>query len=202
MHRFVFAVLCVFFSLTYVTNAGAAVQKPRAMATVIGLDGKPRGQVNFRVTRQGVLIEVFLKGLPPGVHALAIHSSGKCDAKTKFSSAGAHFSSDPKKRHGYMTKGGSHAGDLPNQVAASDGSLRASIITRQFSIGTGKKSIFDADGASFVVHVRGDDYISQPAGNSGDRLACGVIRRIAGTSIARRTGPKTAHTALNITKQK
>lgn len=189
MHRLAIASLCLVASMVCVVETSAAAQKARATASIVGLDGKPRGQVNFRATGGGVLIEIFLKGLPPGVHALAIHASGKCDAKNKFASAGPHFSSDPKKQHGYMAKGGSHAGDLPNQVAASDGSLRASIITRQFSLGTGKKSIFDNDGAAFVVHVRGDDYMSQPAGNSGDRLACGVIKRI-GAPPARRTATK------------
>ena len=140
-----------------------------------------------------MLIDFQLHGLPPGAHAVHVHTSGNCDTKTGFASAGPHFSPLPGKMHGYMAKGGPHEGDLPNQYAAADGTLRASVISNAFSLGNGKKSIFDRDGASLIVHAKADDYMSQPAGNAGDRIACGVIIRTVGPA-SRKRGARHAHT--------
>jgi Cu-Zn family superoxide dismutase len=166
----------------------AAVSKSRAIARLTGSNGAPAGTATFAATSHGVLIQFDLKGLTPGVHAIHIHTSGNCDVITAFTSAGPHFSPEPNKMHGYLAKHGAHAGDLPNQVTASDGTLRASVISNSFSLGNGKKSIFDRDGASIVVHAKADDYMSQPAGNAGDRVACGVIVRTVGPGTRR--GPK------------
>ncbi len=173
------------------TPALAAASKAHAVARTIGLDGQAVGTVDFAQTSHGVLIQFDLHGLPPGTHAIHIHTSGNCDTKTKFTSAGPHFSPEPKI-HGYMSKGGPHPGDLPNQVAAGDGTLRASTISNMFSLGNGKKSIFDRDGAAIILHARADDYMSQPAGNSGDRIACGVIVRTQGPG-SRRAGSRRKH---------
>jgi Cu-Zn family superoxide dismutase len=165
----------------------AAATKAHAVAHMKTLDGGNVGTVDFAQTNHGVLIVFDLRGLPPGAHGIHIHTSGNCDAKTKFTSAGPHFSPDPKN-HGFMVKGGPHSGDLPNQFAASDGSLHASTISNMFALGNGKKSIFDRDGAAIIVMAKGDDYTAQPAGNGGDRIACGVIVRTAGPKP--RKGPK------------
>lgn len=156
-----------------------AAQKAHAVAHMKALDGSAVGTIDFAQSNRGTLITFDLHGLSPGAHAVHIHTSGNCDAKVKFTSAGPHFSPEPKM-HGFMVKGGPHPGDLPNQWAAADGTLHASITTNSFSLGNGKKSIFDRDGAAIIVHAKGDDYTSQPAGNSGDRVACGVIMRTAG----------------------
>jgi Cu-Zn family superoxide dismutase len=166
----------------------AAASKARAIAKFVGTDGTAMGTASFAATSHGVLIQFDLKGLAPGVHAIHIHTSGNCDPKVAFTSAGPHFSPEPNKMHGYLAAHGTHAGDLPNQFAASDGTLHASVISNAFSLGNGKKSIFDHDGASIVVHATGDDYVSQPAGNSGDRVACGVIMRTVAPGT--RKGPK------------
>ncbi len=132
-----------------------------------------------------------LKGLTPGAHAIHIHTSGNCDAKVGFNSAGPHFSPEPNRMHGYLAEHGAHAGDLPNQFAASDGTLHASVISNAFSLGNGKKSIFDRDGASIIVTAKADDYLSQPDGRSGDRVACGVIMRtVADPGRASRKGAR------------
>jgi Cu-Zn family superoxide dismutase len=155
----------------------AAAAKARAIAKLTALDGTAAGTATFLATSHGVLIQFDLKGLTPGAHAIHIHTSGNCDAKVAFNSAGPHFSPEPNKMHGYLAEHGAHAGDLPNQFAAADGTLHASVISNAFSLGNGKKSIFDRDGASIVVHAKADDYVGQPAGNAGDRVACGVIVR-------------------------
>jgi Cu-Zn family superoxide dismutase len=171
--------------------ASAAASQARAIAKVIGLDGQPVGTVAFAATSHGVLMQFDLKGLAPGAHAIHIHTSGNCDPKAGFNTAGPHFSPEVKM-HGYLAPHGMHAGDLPNQFAASDGTLRATEISNAFSLGNGKKSIFDKDGASIIVHARADDYMSQPAGNSGDRVACGVITRTVAPA-SRRGGKPRSH---------
>ncbi len=184
----------MFFCLVGLLAAASpamAAQKPHAVAHMKALDGSAAGTVDFVQTAHGVLIAIDLRGLSPGAHAIHIHTSGNCDAKTKFTSAGPHFSPD-QKMHGFMTKGGPHPGDLPNQWAAADGALRASTVTNAFALGNGKKSIFDRDGASIIVHANGDDYASQPAGNSGDRIACGVIVRTIGPK-ARKGAKRNTH---------
>lgn len=177
--------------LLAVASPAMAAQKPHAIAHMKALDGSGAGTVDFMQTGHGVLITLDLRGLSPGAHAIHIHTSGNCDAKTKFTSAGPHFSPD-QKMHGFMTKGGPHPGDLPNQWAAADGTLRASTVTNMFALGNGKKSIFDRDGAAIIVHANGDDYASQPAGNSGDRIACGVIVRTVGPK-ARKGAKRSTH---------
>jgi len=183
-----FFVMCVGFG-----GAEAASSKARAVANLKTMGGDAAGSIAFAATSHGVLIQYDLKGLSPGAHAIHIHTSGNCDPKVAFTSAGPDLSFDATKMHGYFAKHGPHAGDLPNEFAAADGSLKASVIWNGFSLGNGKKSLFDRDGASIIVNARGDDYVSQPAGNSGDRVACGVIMRTVGP--AQRKGAKRkAHT--------
>ena len=86
----------------------------------------------------------------------------------------------PGKQHGFLAEGGPEAGDLPNQFAGADGQLHASVITSGFALGNGKRSIFDRDGVAIIVDQRGDDYRTQPLGNAGARIACGVVMRTEG----------------------
>jgi Cu-Zn family superoxide dismutase len=157
-----------------------AAQKPRAIARLAGLDGKPLGTADFRAVNRGVIIEFDLHGLPPGPHAMHLHTSGNCDAKTGFTSAGPILTLIPGKQHGFLAEGGPEAGDLPNQFADAAGQLHASVLTSSFSLGNGKRSIFDRDGVSLIVDARGDDYHTQPLGNAGTRIACGVVMRTIG----------------------
>jgi len=169
--------------------AGAArVQK--AVARVIALDGSQAGTVQFTATHHGILIDLKLHGLPPGPHGVHIHTSANCNTKSGFTTAGPHFSPQPKA-HGFMAKGGMHAGDLPNVYAAADGTVQASLLTNAFALGNGKKSVFDKDGASIILTANGDDYTSQPDGRSGGRIACGVIVRTVGPASRARYARKT-----------
>jgi Cu-Zn family superoxide dismutase len=173
-------------------SAFAAASKARAVAHLAGRDGHALGTANFVATSHGVLIELDLKGLAPGAHAIHIHTSGNCDAKVAFTSAGPDLGTAPTKLHGFLAPHGPHAGDLPNEYAAGDGTLHASVISNAISLGNGKKSIFDRDGAAIIVHAKADDYVSQPAGNSGDRVACGVIERTVAPG-ARKGAKRKAH---------
>jgi Cu-Zn family superoxide dismutase len=161
--------------------AGPAWAKPRAVAHLKDLEGKSVGTVTFQAINRGVLVEFDLNGLPPGPHAIHVHVSGNCDPKTAFTSAGPILSLGPvTRRHGFLADGGPLAGDLPNQFAGADGRLHAQTLTNGFALGNGKRSLFDQDGAAIIIDHRGDDYRSQPMGESGDRIACGVIVRTQG----------------------
>jgi Cu-Zn family superoxide dismutase len=170
-----------FMTLSLVLMAAPAWAKPHAVAHLKDLDGKPVGIATFSTVNRGVLIEFDLTGLPPGPHGIHLHGSGNCDAKTGFTSAGPILQVGPLvRKHGYLAEGGPQAGDLPNQFAGADGKLHASVIASGFALGNGKRSIFDRDGVSIIVDQRGDDYRTQPLGNAGARIACGVVVRTEG----------------------
>ncbi len=160
--------------LSHSALAGAA-----ATARLIDSERHIVGHADFRSTGHGVLIEIEVKGLKPGPHAVFLHASGTCDPENAFASAGPILSFEAERPHGYLTKGGPRAGDLPTQFAANDGTLHATMTANGFTLGNGYKSIFDADGASILIHAKGDDYLSQPEGNAGGRIACGPVIRTA-----------------------
>jgi len=173
--------LLAFLALVLPVLAAPASAKPRAIAHLKTLDGKPAGTVIFAAVNRGVLVEFDLAGLSPGTHGIHLHVSGNCDAKTGFTSAGPILGLGPVvRKHGFLADGGPLAGDLPNQYAGADGHLHAATLTNGFGLGNGKNSIFDRDGVAIIVDQRGDDYRSQPMGESGARIACGVIVRTQG----------------------
>ncbi|TMA12186.1 MAG: superoxide dismutase family protein [Deltaproteobacteria bacterium] len=120
-----------------------------------------------------------VKGLPPGLHAVHVHAVGKCEGPA-FTSAGGHFNPTNKK-HGLKNSEGPHAGDLPDMYVNKDGVGRYEVLMDNIRLGSGETSIFDADGSAVVVHASPDDNTTDPAGNSGDRIACGVITKAAAT---------------------
>ena len=152
-------------------------------------DGKPVGTVDFAAVNRGTLITFDLHDLPPGAHGIHLHTSGNCEAKTGFTAAGPILTLVPGKLHGYLAEGGPQAGDLPNQFAGADGRLHASVVASDFSLPNGKRSIFDRDGIAIIVDSRADDYRTQPLGNAGDRIACGVVIRTAGAQGQAQKGP-------------
>jgi Cu-Zn family superoxide dismutase len=180
-------------ALALAATPAAAALKAKAVARLSSLEGKPLGTVVFDAVNRGVLVTFDLHDLPPGAHGVHLHTSAKCDSKTGFTSAGPILTLVPGKSHGYLAEGGPEAGDLPNQFASADGRLRASTVANTFSIGNGKRSIFDRDGVSIILDARGDDYRTQPLGNAGDRIACGVVIRTRGPAkwdgIPRRKTP-------------
>lgn len=169
--------------------AWAAAQKAHAVARLQGLDGKALGTADFAAVNRGVLITLDLHDLPPGPHGVHLHVSGNCDAKSGFTRAGPILSLIPGKQHGYLAEGGPEAGDLPNQWADDQGRLHASMVTTGFSLGNGKRSIFDRDGVAIIIDQRGDDYRTQPLGNAGNRIACGVVMRTVGPKSRKKKHP-------------
>jgi Cu-Zn family superoxide dismutase len=121
-----------------------------------------------------VLIHVSLTNPPAGVHAFHIHETGKCEPP--FTTAGGHFN-PAKKQHGLENPMGMHAGDLPNVDVPSSGTLAFDAVAQNVTLKPGANSPLDADGAALVIHDKADDYKSDPAGNAGDRVICGVITK-------------------------
>lgn len=143
-----------------------------ARAEVMNSDGNSIGTVTINQTASGIpLVIVALNGLPEGTHAIHLHEVGDCSAED-FSSAGGHIAGDAE--HGVNVEGGPHPGDLPNAIVGSDGVLNLELFAANLDIAG---TVLDDDGAAFVVHDGADDYSSQPSGDSGDRIACGVLER-------------------------
>jgi superoxide dismutase, Cu-Zn family len=183
----------VLFPISALLAAAPAWARPHAVAHLKDLDGKAVGIATFSTVARGVLIEFDLNGLPPGPHGMHLHGAGNCDAKTGFTSAGPVLQVGAViRKHGYLADGGPEGGDLPNQFAGVDGRLHASVIANGFALGNGKRSIFDHDGVALIVDQRGDDYRTQPLGNAGARIACGVVVRTEGP-LPRPPIPAKAH---------
>jgi Cu-Zn family superoxide dismutase len=146
---------------------------PTATAGAIVRDasGKQIGALQFADTYAGVLITGSVGNLGLGGHGMHIHSVGKCEAP--FTTAGPHFN-PTNHQHGFKSSTGPHLGDLPNLDLPAAGTQRFEMLLPGVML-KGPNGLLDADGASIVIHSERDDYITDPAGNSGGRIACGVI---------------------------
>ncbi len=158
-----------------VRKAEDAKEAPVAHATFLDARGRKVGEATLRQTPRGVLMMLDVSGLPPGEHGFHLHEVGKCEGATKFKSAGDHYAPQGRNEHGFHTSGGPHAGDMANQFVGEDGRLRAHVLNEAVTLMPGKVSLLDADGTAIVIHAAPDDYLTQPSGNSGDRIACAVI---------------------------
>ena len=159
-----------------------ATESPAAIATLKDASGRDVGSAEFRTANKGLAVRIRVSGFSAGSHGVHIHAVGTCDAATTvvFSSAGGHFN-PTSKQHGRLNPAGYHAGDLPNIVVDASGNGTLDATAESLALTDGVAAILDADGSAVVVHANQDDKRTDAGpsgpGNSGARVACGVIRR-------------------------
>jgi len=152
----------------------AAEKAPKsARAELKDAQGQTVGTATLKQTSGGVSISLKVSKLPAGTHAFHIHAVGKCDPPA-FTSAGGHFNPENKK-HGLKNPDGPHAGDMPNITVDAKGAAKATVLNSRVTLGEGANSLFHEGGTALIIHEKADDEMTDPVGNAGARIACGVI---------------------------
>ncbi|HEX7875165.1 MAG TPA: superoxide dismutase family protein [Sphingobium sp.] len=146
---------------------------PTASAVLLAGDGSSRGEARVRQASDGLHVIVKARGLTPGLHAVHVHGIGAC-TPPDFTSAGGHWNPTGHK-HGRDNPEGMHMGDMPNMLAGSDGAGEMEYVIPGGALRSGSNPVLDADGAAIVIHAQADDNRTDPAGNAGGRVACGVL---------------------------
>ncbi len=157
------------------TASGAAKGPQGAKAELRDAQGKAAGTARLKQVKSGVRISLQVMGVPAGTHAFHIHTAGKCEPPN-FQSAGGHFNPEGKK-HGLKNPDGPHAGDMPNITVGANGKGKAQVVNTRITLGEGANSVFHEGGTAIVIHEKADDEMTDPAGNAGNRIACGVIEK-------------------------
>jgi len=154
--------------------AAAAPVPQTGVADLVDGEGNAKGKAVLTQQEDGIHVDLKVSGLPSGVHAAHIHSVGACTAPD-FKSAGGHWNPE-MKQHGRENPMGAHMGDMPNMTVSDDGAGTLETVVEGATLTDGKDALFDADGAAIVIHAIADDNKSDPSGNAGGRIACGVIK--------------------------
>ncbi|MBD3263779.1 MAG: superoxide dismutase family protein [Candidatus Omnitrophica bacterium] len=171
-----FFVLTLFF-LSLACWVFAVEKGMKAKAELYTPEGERAGSVMFEEADKGLKISIKITGLAPGKHAFHIHEAGVC-MPPDFKSAGGHFNPENTK-HGFLNPQGPHAGDLPNIEVDENGVFEGEVITKRLTLLPGEVNfLLKEGGTSVVIHQSPDDYITDPAGRGGARIACGVIEKI------------------------
>ncbi|MDO7834946.1 superoxide dismutase family protein [Sphingobium sp. HBC34] len=155
------------------TTSADTAPAPTASAKLAAGDGAARGMATVTQASDGLHVLVKAQGLTPGIHAVHIHTTGQC-AGPDFASAGGHWNPTGHK-HGTANPAGPHMGDMPNMTVGPDGSGAIEYHVPGSMIREGATPLLDTDGAAIVVHAQADDNMTDPAGNAGGRIACGVL---------------------------
>lgn len=166
------ALICL-LGLTSAAALAAEGAGKMAMVELKSADGKTVGSAHLMPTKDGVSMSVSVKGLAAGTHGIHLHTVGSCQAPD-FASAGAHWNPD-HKMHGTDNPKGSHMGDLPNLVVKADGTGELTATVKGAKLDATAMGLLDSDGSALVIHAAPDDYKTDPSGNSGGRIACGVV---------------------------
>jgi len=164
---------CVAALLSLLAGCGAGTPAS-VTAEIRDASGTVVGSAGFTPRGDDIAVTVAVRGLAPGAHGIHVHESGRCEAP-QFLSAGAHFNPSGAPHHGADGEHG-HRGDLPNLVVNADGSGRLEAVLPGVTMnGRGHHSLFHVGGTSILIHRDADDLRTAPSGNSGERMACGVI---------------------------
>jgi Cu-Zn family superoxide dismutase len=158
------------------TAAAQPFSRSFAWAPIVDANGESIGTAALTQKKEKVHIYAWATGLTPGKHGIHVHAVGQCDP-TAFVTAGSHFNPEIRK-HGLHNPEGPHAGDMPNMEVREIGFGIMRAATDRISLSDGPKSVFDADGSAIIIHAAEDDQVTDPTGNSGARIACGVIERV------------------------
>jgi Cu-Zn family superoxide dismutase len=162
---------CLALSLS-AAAAWAADQKPLTI-DLVNSKGEKVGTATLTQGDHGVITAIHASGLNPGKHGIHFHENGKCEGPD-FKSSGGHINPE-HKHHGLENPAGPHAGDMPNLDVAKNGKVNARVVSHGVTLGAGEDSLLRPQGASIMIHAKQDDQKSDPAGDSGDRIICGVI---------------------------
>ena len=168
--------LALLTALTVALAKDTKQAKPKPVTVNLqDVQGKAVGTATLSQAANGVSVKLNLHDLTPGDHAIHVHQTAKCEGPD-FKSAGGHFNPD-SKHHGLQNPDGPHAGDIPNFTVDAKGKSKATVVAPNVTLSDGPHSVFTGGGTALVVHAKPDDGKTDPAGNAGDRVACGVITK-------------------------
>jgi Cu-Zn family superoxide dismutase len=172
--RIVMKILVTLIGAIILALTSLPVAAQSAKALLKSGEGKDVGSAELTQTPAGVVIRLAVKGLPAGEHAFHVPGVGKCEPP--FTSAGGHFNPSGKK-HGMMAAEGYHAGDMPNLHIPTSGEIVVEVLNAAITLEKGKpNSLFGPDGTALIIHAGKDDYKTDPTGEAGGRIACGIIQ--------------------------